>query len=209
MKTEMPFSAGLIKRNDRDIHTLAKYYDASPVFRKYLDDRMKNGGNYFYTSGNWNNYKNKFFPERANFNFWSAVSSTSETTANIALLAVGGLSLFSSGKLTALGSAQGGWGASRNAGKLADYNVLKAKVDPAIFKTETGRNWFWENVNKPFLDKAIEKGGKFKLFDNPNGNMIYHEGNPSNGYNFFGREVNYLESKGYIIKENLAIPSKK
>ena len=39
--------------------------------------------------------------------------------------------------------------------------------------------------------------------------MIYHDQNPANGYNFFGREINYLESKGYTIKDGYAIPGKK
>lgn len=35
-----PFSFGLVSRNDSDLHTLAKYYDASPAFKNYLDARL-------------------------------------------------------------------------------------------------------------------------------------------------------------------------
>jgi RHS repeat-associated protein len=92
-QTSMPFSFGLINRNDRDVHTLAKYYDASPAFKNYLDNRLKDPRVKY--SQNGSDYKNIFFPSRANFNFWGTVSSTSETTANILMLACGILSIAS------------------------------------------------------------------------------------------------------------------
>ncbi len=45
-------------------------------------------------------------------------------------------------KITALGSSQGNWGALKNAGKLSDFRVLEAKVDPAIFTTQKEGNRF-------------------------------------------------------------------
>ena len=71
-QTQMPFSFGLINRNDRDVHTLAKYYDASPAFKNYLDSRLKDPR--VAHSQNGSDYTNIFFPNRANFNFWGSVS---------------------------------------------------------------------------------------------------------------------------------------
>ncbi len=88
-----PFSFGLVSRNDRVVHTLAKYYDASPAFKNYLDARLKDPR--VTGTQNGNDYKNTFFPNRANFNFWSTVSSTAETAANLLILAGGSLSIMS------------------------------------------------------------------------------------------------------------------
>jgi hypothetical protein len=121
---------------------------------------------------------------------------------------IGALFRFPNQKITALGASQGQWGVLKKSGKLKDYNILNANVDPAIFKTSIGRDWFWENINKPFLDKVIEKGGKFKFIDDPNSTMIYHQNNPQKGFNFFGREINYIESKNYTIKNGYGVPNK-
>jgi len=84
------------------------------------------------------------------------------------------------------------------------------EVNPEIFKTAEGRQWFWENINKPFLDKVVENGGKFKLFDDPNSSLIFPGGDASKGLNFFGREVEYLiKQKGYVREGNFLVPGKK
>ncbi|HMH33197.1 MAG TPA: hypothetical protein VK543_09225 [Puia sp.] len=98
----------------------------------------------------------------------------------------------------------------KSAGKLADYRVLEVKVDPSLYKTAQGRDFIWENYNKPFLDKAVNKGRSFKLFDDPDSKMIFDEQNPSRGFNFFGREIDYLtREKGYIRSGDQLIPGKK
>lgn len=90
-QTSMPFSFGLINRNDRDVHTLSKFYDASPEFKSYLDQRRSKPG--FEYSENGRNYSNIFDPNRKNFNFWGKVSKYSEITADGLMLARGGLAL--------------------------------------------------------------------------------------------------------------------
>ncbi len=102
--TPMPFTAGLIQRNDRDIHTLAKYYQSVPAFKKYLDVRMSNPDNTFYSSGNYANYSNSFFPSKANYNFWGSVSKGSEIAAGIFGLAELGLSGLSSNSFASGGT---------------------------------------------------------------------------------------------------------
>ncbi len=100
--TAMPFSAGLINRNDRDVHTLAKYYDASPAFRDYLDKRMQDPQ--FKYTDNYYNYTNLFFPNKSHYNFWNGVSKGAEITAGILSLAGAGLSMYSTS--TSLGGGR-------------------------------------------------------------------------------------------------------
>jgi RHS repeat-associated protein len=38
---------------------------------------------------------------------------------------------------------------------------------PIDYTTEAGRNLFWDKYNRPFLDKAIERGDRIVLTDNP------------------------------------------
>ncbi len=78
-----------------------------------------------------------------------------------------------------------------------------------IFSTAEGRQLFWDTYNKPFLDEAILAKRGFKFFDDPNSNLIYDKQDPSRGLNFFGREVEYLKSKGYTIKDGYALPPTK
>ena len=95
-QSSMPFSCGLINRNDRDVHTLSKYYDASPQFKSYLDKRRSAPG--FQYTENGRNYNNTFDPNRKNFNFWGKVSSTAETAADLLMLGRAAISIVAGGE---------------------------------------------------------------------------------------------------------------
>jgi hypothetical protein len=68
-------------------------------------------------------------------------------------------------------------------------------------------NEFWETVNKPWLDDAMARGDKFRLISNPaderalfvtdGDKFVLDAGNKIRS--IFGREVDYLASKGYKI----------
>ncbi len=68
---------------------------------------------------------------------------------------------------------------------------------------------FWNTYNKPFLDEAIRKGNSFKLIDIPTVNMIYPHGDVSKGFNFYGRELEYLMKHGYEVKGDMMVPKSK
>lgn len=62
------------------------------------------------------------------------------------------------------------------------------------------------------LDKVIDKGGTFKFFDDPlktaNKYVKGKEG-LEEGLNFFGREIEYLEKRGYEVTDEIAKPKSK
>lgn len=108
----------------------------------------------------------------------------------------------------ALGAGRGNWGRLNREKVLSkDYKVLDANLDADdIFKklggwkTPEGREHFWNKYNKPFLDKQIEKGGKFRLFDDPDYDLLkFQDGDISKGKTFFGREMDYIRDKGYVV----------
>lgn len=135
-----------------------------------------------------------------------------QKAAGIALLLEGGISIGvsianSSAEVTALGSTKGNWGAMKNSGQLSGYKVLEVVNSEQI--TSQTAEWFWNNINKPFIDETVKKGGKFELFDNPNGNLIFRDGDTRNGLSMFGREYEYLtKEKGYILDGNFLVPKK-
>jgi RHS repeat-associated protein len=115
-----------------------------------------------------------------------------------------------------LGSSKGYWGTIKDGPARikfrGDHQVLDVDLmkDPKYLKLyREGKNpWadpsfrkhFWDNHNKPFLDEQIKKGGKFKIYDDPKDpSLLYQNGNIKEGRTFFGREMNYLEKKGYTI----------
>ena len=71
---------------------------------------------------------------------------------------------------------------------------------------EQGESFFWENINKPFLDAAIKRRQTFKIFDDPQGSLIFKDSDPSKGLSFFGKEIEYLRKNNYIIKDGVAKP---
>jgi RHS repeat-associated protein len=107
----------------------------------------------------------------------------------------------------ALGSGKGNWGKLKSDGTLSkEYKVLNdIGADEKFQKlggwdTPEGRDYFWDNYNKPFLDEQIEKGGKFRLFDDPDYDLLrYQGGDITKGKTFFGREMDYLRDKGYTV----------
>ncbi|HVW96812.1 MAG TPA: hypothetical protein VHA56_12655 [Mucilaginibacter sp.] len=108
----------------------------------------------------------------------------------------------------ALGSTRGRWGEMKEAGLLGNYEVLDVpNINESVYQTSEGRDWFWETYNKPYLDNAMSRGYTFELFDDPtNPKNIYPNGDRSKGLNFYGREIKYLESKGYKnVKNNWAV----
>jgi hypothetical protein len=89
----------------------------------------------------------------------------------------------------------------------AKYNsMLEAGDELGYWKNVTDE--FWETVNKPWLDEAITRGDAFRFVSDPKDiNAIFvtknkvllldKEGNRIQSV--FGREVEYLESKGYTF----------
>jgi hypothetical protein len=95
------------------------------------------------------------------------------------------------------------------------WGQIKNKYKSVNAKGETIYDWnkiadeFWETVNKPWLDDAIARGDDFRLVSNPLdtkaiyvtddlGNFVLDvSGNKIKS--IFGREIDYLKSKGYTI----------
>lgn len=81
--------------------------------------------------------------------------------------------------------------------------ILDAGDELKYWKTVTDE--FWENVNKPWIDQAIARGDKFRFVSDPTseaaiyvtnkGGFVTENGNKIKS--IFGREVDYLRSKGY------------
>jgi hypothetical protein len=81
--------------------------------------------------------------------------------------------------------------------------ILDAGDELKYWKTVTDE--FWENVNKPWIDQAIARGDKFRFVSDPTseaaiyvtnkGGFVTENGNKIKS--IFGREVDYLKSKGY------------
>ncbi|GAB3568433.1 hypothetical protein GCM10027578_20900 [Spirosoma luteolum] len=111
-------------------------------------------------------------------------------------------------KIPSIGAGRGNWGRLKGSEEFdARYAYLNANLEAdekfkqlGSFKTLEGREHFWNEHNKPYLDKVVEKGERFRLFDDPNYDMlIYQDGNVVKGETFFGREMQYLSDKGYTI----------
>jgi hypothetical protein len=71
---------------------------------------------------------------------------------------------------------------------------------------------FWEQVNKPWLDQAITRGDNIRLVSDPNKPANLFVTNDKGGFildqsgnkiqSIYGREVEYLTSKGYKVSPN-------
>lgn len=94
--------------------------------------------------------------------------------------------------------------------------ILNSGDELKYWKTVTDE--FWETVNKPWLDDAIARGDKFRFVSDPssesatyvtknNGEFILDNGNKVKS--IFGREVDYLTSKGYrFLADGTAVKAK-
>lgn len=92
--------------------------------------------------------------------------------------------------------------------KTKHLPLLDTQGETAYWKAVTDE--FWETVNKPWLDDAIARGDHFRFVSNPNDEkalFVLSKNKRSfvldNGkkiQSIFGREVEYLQSKGYTFK---------
>ncbi len=73
------------------------------------------------------------------------------------------------------------------------FNLLNT---PDSLYTALGPEKFWQQINKPFLDAAIARGDDIALATKPEGKVLISPKDPS-VLSGFGREVKYLEAKGY------------
>jgi hypothetical protein len=92
--------------------------------------------------------------------------------------------------------------------KTKHLPLLDTQGETAYWKAVTDE--FWETVNKPWLDDAIARGDHFRFVSNPNDeralfvlsrnkrSFVLDDGKKIQS--IFGREVEYLKSKGYTVK---------
>jgi RHS repeat-associated protein len=132
----------------------------------------------------------------------------------------GAAGLFSSeGRTTTLlGTSQGYWGTVTRGAANQEINLVANTANPGGFSYLSvntnefdfnevfGRNGFFKTYNIPFLDAAIARGDRLLMLDNPYSRYaIYPGGDASLGFNFYGREVEYLQSKGFTFANGEAI----
>ena len=75
--------------------------------------------------------------------------------------------------------------------KQGGFNILNV---PEVSTKGLSGQEFWDKFNKPFLDKAIERGDDIVLATKPQDNLYKSNGE----IRAFGREYQYLNSKGYV-----------
>ena len=82
-------------------------------------------------------------------------------------------------------------------GKNGGFNVLN--VPDEMYKTRT-RQQFWDEINMPWLDKAIKRGDDIVLATKPKGTAISYIDDVTGKevITGFGREYNYLIKRGYL-----------
>ena len=78
------------------------------------------------------------------------------------------------------------------------FNLLN--TPDSLYKA-LGPDRFWDQVNKPFLDAAISRGDDFVMATNPNEWTALNRRLPDGTVtrSGFGREYDYLTSKGYVF----------
>ena len=74
--------------------------------------------------------------------------------------------------------------------KPGGFNLLNT---PDEIYLQLGPNEFWRQVNKPFLDAAVDRGDIIKIATEPSNLTLFRNDSRSG----FGREIEYLESLGY------------
>jgi hypothetical protein len=98
------------------------------------------------------------------------------------------------------------------------WGEIQAKYMPLLESDDTTGYWkavtneFWETVNKPWLDDAVARGDSFRFISNPTDEKaIFVTAGKDEGFvldegrkirSIFGREVDYLKSKGYTFMPN-------
>ena len=113
---------------------------------------------------------------------------------------------------TAMGENTGGLNILRS----PKWGEIQAKYKPLLDAGDTTAYWksvtdeFWETVNKPWLDDAIARGDNFRFVSNPADERAlfvtagkdkqFVLDNGKRIQSIFGREVEYLKSKGYTFK---------
>jgi hypothetical protein len=65
---------------------------------------------------------------------------------------------------------------------------------PDEIAAKLGSERFWNEVNKPFLDAAIKRGDDIVLTTRPDVKFLFKA---DGSLTFFGREIQYLESRGF------------
>lgn len=90
------------------------------------------------------------------------------------------------------------------------YKPLEAVDKQRYWRTVTDE--FWEKANKPWLEETVARGDKIRFVSDPNdedaiyakdpdtGGPIFHNGQRQKS--IFGREVDYLRSKGYTFEQD-------
>jgi filamentous hemagglutinin len=77
-----------------------------------------------------------------------------------------------------------------NIAQPGGFNLLN--TDNALY-AKLGPEEYWKQVNRPFLDQAINRGDDIAIATPPSNATMYRNGQLSG----FGREIQYLEGKGY------------
>jgi len=90
--------------------------------------------------------------------------------------------------------------------KTGGFNVLNVPDDYAAALMKQNPEAFWNQVNKPFLDAAIQRGDELYLATKPDfrpmnslgggGNIAKADGTLTG----FGREIEYLSERGYVYQ---------
>ena len=83
-------------------------------------------------------------------------------------------------------------------GNIGSFNVLNVPDD---IYTSLSKDAFWEQHNKVWLEKAIERDDIIFLATKPTDLMLGSSADPTG----FGREYRHLLSKGYIYCEELSL----
>ncbi len=114
--------------------------------------------------------------------------------------------------VTVMGENTGGINILRS----SKWGDIQAKHKPLLDAGDTTAYWrsvtdeFWELVNKPWLDDAIARGDHFRFVSNPadekalfvttDKDKLFVLDDGKRIQSIFGREVEYLKSKGYTFR---------
>jgi hypothetical protein len=94
------------------------------------------------------------------------------------------------------------------------WGIIKNKYKSILYAGDELGYWtkvtdeFWVTVNKPWLDDAIARGDNLRFVSNPNSDLAIYVTKGSEFVldvygnkikSIFGREIDYLRSKGYTI----------
>ena len=86
--------------------------------------------------------------------------------------------------------------------KPGGYNVLN--VPDAMFTSRTP-DQFWNEVNAPFLDSAMQRGDPIYIATKPSASTLLRADGSLTG---FGREIKYLTSNGYSYNASTGLMTK-